>query len=81
MITVTFYRVYNSRNKNPYIYCKRNVKREGKFKITFYSIEDAAAFLANCNKDRINIGYCPEFLTKEEAIALYRKTVAMKGNR
>lgn len=80
MITVTFYRLYDSRNKNPY-YRKKNVKKEGKFKITFCSIEDAAAFLANCNKDRVNVGYCPELLTKEEAIVLFRKTIAMKGSR
>ncbi len=79
MITVTFYRIFDSRNKSTYI--KRNVKKGGKFKITFCSIEDAAAFMVNSNKDRNNIVYCPELLTKEETIILYRKIIAMVRNQ
>lgn len=76
MITVTFIRNYDSRCKNLY-YASRNRNAEGKFSITFMSIEDAAKYVVNAHP---YIGICKDGLTKQERICLQRKVFGVARN-
>lgn len=79
LITVTFFRKRNSRNHGKYP--AENSYGKGKFSITFISIEDAVQYLINCNKNRVNVVFCPDGLTRQENILLWRKFCAVRRNQ